>query len=136
MGKRGSSLAEVLIATVLLASAVSTVAAVILSGLQQGGLMGTREQVALLTQGLLGELENYVTADPAPSPEAPGGSWALPGDSCACWALEERTHDVTARLPSELRERFGARMSYTVTVEDRAGKAVRRVEARVDWNES
>lgn len=135
MDSRGHTLAEILIATLLLASTVSMVAGVFLSGAGQSGRAFRREEAALAAQGLLEELGNFVTADPGTPSEGPAGSWAFPGEDGGTWALEAGTHDASARLPSSLRERSG-RLTYAVTVEESGGLPLRRVEVRVDWNES
>ena len=133
----GAALVEVIISVLLMAVAVSAIMSAMVSTSLQSGRSQDREQVALCLTQLLQELKDYVTADPAPSPDAPGGAgpdgWQLPGDACNCWALDEtRNHDVTARLPAPLAQ-AGARMSYAVKVVQANGLDTRQVTATLTW---
>ncbi|MBI5883076.1 MAG: type II secretion system protein [Elusimicrobia bacterium] len=136
MDSRGTTFVELMVATVLLASAASMVGSVFLSGSQQSARAQRREEGSVCLQQLMDELRNYVTADTGTVAAAPGGSWALPGDGCgSCWALQPGKHDVTARLPTAWAGvGMEAAMSYTVAGESRNGLTVRRVDARIDWN--
>jgi Tfp pilus assembly protein PilV len=127
------TLAEVLVSTLLIAIAVATVAAIFVSGGQQDVRIERSTLASTQLQQLLEELENFTTADSSNAADGPGGGWTLAGDTCGCWALQEGTHDVTARLPASLRNDAGARLTYTVAVEDRNGSPVRRVDAVLTW---
>lgn len=139
---RGSTLAEMVIATMLLAIVVVGVYAALYAaaaGTRHGGL---RQQGALFARQLEEELKNYVTADTAVLAGAPGAPpWHLPGDACggcsgggSCWALAEGcTHDVTARLPAEYRDGYGMTLRYAVTLETVAGRTLRRARIDADW---
>ncbi|MCX5795196.1 MAG: hypothetical protein NTY77_06875 [Elusimicrobia bacterium] len=133
----GAALVEIVISLLLAGIAVSAIMSAMLSTSLQSGRSQGREQAALCLTQLLQELKNYVTADTADSPDAPGGAgpagWALPGDACGCWALDEtRTHDVTARLPAQLAQ-YGAKMTYAVKVVTVNGLDTRQVTATLTW---
>jgi Tfp pilus assembly protein PilV len=136
---RGVALFEVVISVMLLSMAASGVFGALLVASRQTASGPDREQATLQVEALLDELRNFVTADSGAGPDAPGTAagavrtWKIAGDSCGCWALAEGTHDVTERLPENLRLDRGARMSYTVAVVTVNGLAVRRVHARLDW---
>jgi Tfp pilus assembly protein PilV len=131
--RRGGAMIEVVISVLILALAVPGIFGAMLSATGQTSVSVEQERAALEVQSLLEELRNYVTANPASS-EGPGaaGGWVLPGDSCACWALQAGDHEATERLPRDLRDR-GARLRYTVDLVAVNGEPVRRVHARVDW---
>jgi Tfp pilus assembly protein PilV len=138
MRRPGAALVEVVISVLLTGIAVSAITSAMLATSLQAGLGQDREQAALCLNQLLQELRSYVTADTAPSPDAPGGAgadgWQLPGDACGCWALDEtRAHDVTARLPPQLAE-AGASMSYAVRVVNVNGLGTREVTATLTWS--
>lgn len=136
--RRGGALVEVVIATLLLAITVTGVFAALLTAGTQSGSLVEREDASLHIDRLLDELRNYVTSDTTPTVDAPGTpagaqrTWSLPGDSCACWALQEGAHDVSARLPAALRAR-GATLGYDVSVVTVNGSPLRRVTARMTW---
>ena len=128
---------EVVIATLILALAVSSFVAGMLSTTMQARKVEGRDRGSRHTNALLQELRNYVTAAPMPAPGAPGNpAWHLPGDACAgCWALSEGRHDVTALLPAELSAPpLNARMTYTVTLRLSGGDTARAVDAEMTWD--
>ena len=135
--RRGAALVEVVISLLLIGVAVSAIMSAMLATSLQSVRSQDREQAALCMTQLLQELKNYVTADTAANPDAPGGAgptgWQLPGDACNCWALDEtRTHDVTARLPAQLAQ-YGAQMTYAVRAVTVNGLDTRQVTATLTW---
>jgi hypothetical protein len=126
---------EVVIAGVLLAFIAVTVASILLTTRLMAGKNEVRYSMMREAALLRTTLKNYVTADTTPVPNAPGSPpWHLPGDSCDdCWALAEGEHDVTARLPVDLRVTYGVTMKYKVTPKDTGGTIVRDVSISIDW---
>ena len=133
-GERGGALIEVVVAVLILALTVPGIFGALLTASAQTTVSTEHERASLEVQSLLDELRDFVTANADPSAEAPGeaGTWHITGDDCGCWALQAGNHDVTTRLPADIRAR-GARMRYTVDVLMVNGQAVRRVNARLDW---
>lgn len=141
MDRRGTALVEVVVATLLVAVAVSAMSGALLSSGGQSNRAQDEELASVQLETLLAELRNFVTSDPTPSPDSVGAGpdirgnydWRLEGDACGCWALDEtRAHDVTSRLPAEFRARHPeARLTYTVRLE---ADETRRVDAHLDWN--
>ena len=138
MKRRGSALVEVMIAGLLIAIVATASVSALFTGARNNSRIQAHEDAALAVSHLLADLRNYVTAETAASEDAPGdppGSWHLPGDACgSCYALSEGEHDVKARLPEDLRLRFGATLRYTVVVENINDQDVQRVQARMDWS--
>lgn len=139
--RRGATLTEVVIAVLLLALATTGLLGALYSSVLGQRSGEARFRTAALARELHEELKNFVTADLAVTHGAPGApSWHLPGDLCAgcaggasCWALASGcTHDVTARLPADLRD-SGMKMSYVVTEVRVAGRTLRRVVVQSDW---
>ncbi|MBI5594828.1 MAG: hypothetical protein HY928_01935 [Elusimicrobia bacterium] len=140
--ERGATLAEVLIAILLLAFMVSSMVGVLFSSSLGATTGDVRLRASQAVEALDGDLRNFVAADRASVERAPGApAWHLPGDRCdgcaggpTCWALQDRcTHDVSARLPADLRQGFGMGMSYTVEVKDHGGQPVRKARISVSW---
>ena len=119
--RQGFTLVEVIVAMMLLLIAISGVYAAMLTALTSFGSNEQRYQANIASRDLADTLKNYVTADLAPVPGAPGSpAWHLPGDSCSgcpggatCWALAVCTHDATQQLHPAL-QAAGVRMNYVV----------------------
>ena len=142
----GAVLVEIIIAVLVTSIAVSAIMSALLSAAMQSGRSTESEQASLYLNELLEDLRNYVTADTSPGADAPGlpttgpqarpgeKSWRLPGDACECWALNPGGHDVTEYLDPGFRAKYGARMSYTVSVKRINGQDTRQVDARITWS--
>jgi hypothetical protein len=149
LGRRGTAMAEMLVATLLVALAVSMVMGALLNAPTQGKRSEISEKAHSGADLLLETLANY-TRDPqaASDPEAtPPGvpAWHLPGDACTalpadCWALAAcptgaDCHTATAMLPGDFRAApYNATMSYRVWTETSNGETIRNVSATVNWD--
>lgn len=136
IGVRGSSLVEVMIATLLLSVAVSLITISVLNAMLIQTRVGKKEVVVNSIDRLLVELRNYVTEDTSPRAGAPGsppGSWKLPGDTCNCWALKTGiTHNGKFFLPAKfVGNPHNATLTYQVTL---GPNGTRRVNASFDMD--
>lgn len=125
-----------MVASVILGMVAVTCATIVMSTYSSFARDKAKYLIAQEANNLKEELKNYVTAELSITLNAPGQPpWHLPGDtSCTdCWALAEGKHDVTSRLPEELRKTYGATMSYTVTLVEYNGREMRDVSINVDW---
>lgn len=139
-GRRGSAIAEALIAVLIIAGAVAAVFGAVLGGFAELESARMRSMAVTETENLIETLENYSTADPSMTAGAPGDPpWHLPGDSCpgqsaSCWALSSGAHDVTATLPEALRvSPYSAKMTYTVSNVVVGSELSRRVTVSFEW---
>lgn len=135
--RSGSTLIEVVIATMVFAIAAAAAGAVLVSALTVKRTNRARSAMVGEIASLKDELRNYVTADTAVTHGAPGSPpWHMPEDaSCnACWALSPGIHDVSARLSEELREEMKGELKYTVSVEKFMGRDVTHVIFSAKWD--
>jgi hypothetical protein len=128
-----------LVATVLMTVGVSALCAFLLSMKTWSEREKLRSALKLHALEIAEELKSYAADKPLPLPGLI--PWQIPGDSClncpgapTCWALEPCTHDVSARLPVELRLAHGARMSYTVSAVTSGAQVLREVDVSVQWS--
>jgi len=135
--RKGVSLIEIIVASMLLVTVAMAVSFLLLSTLTGHQREEATHNVSLGAKKLREMLKSYVTADTSVVLNAPGSpAWHLPEDSsCAsCWALEEGTHEATSLLPLSFREKYGATMKYSVKKELFNGREVRNVRISVDWS--
>ncbi|HBW22901.1 MAG: hypothetical protein A2X28_04145 [Elusimicrobia bacterium GWA2_56_46] len=135
--RKGFTLVEVVVASMVLVMVAVTCASLLLSTFTSFPKEKIRYQAAQEAASLKEELKNYVTEDRSTTAGAPGNppSWHLPDDSsCAnCWALAAGTHTVTNRLPLEMRQTYGATMSYFVKTTLYQGKEMRDVNVSINY---
>jgi len=133
----GAALVEVVVGSMVLAMAAAIVGNVLLSSFVVKNYDRVRFTLAGETVALKEALKNYVTADTHVTLNAPGvPPWHMPEDSsCSgCWALAPGTHDVTQRLPVELRSKYAATLKYTVAGRSYKGRGVSYVKVEANWN--
>lgn len=135
--RKGVSLIEIIVASMILVTVSMAVSFLLLSTLTSRQREEATHNISLGAKKLRETLKSYVTADTSVVLNAPGSpAWHLPEDSsCAsCWALEEGAHEATTLLPSDFRAKYGATMKYSVKKELFNGREVRNVRISVDWN--
>ncbi|MDD2805391.1 MAG: hypothetical protein PHV33_07535 [Elusimicrobiales bacterium] len=134
--RRASALIEVVLGSIILAMAVAALGGILLSSFRVKDSGQVRFSLAEYSAALKEDLKNYVTADTSITLNAPGSPpWHMPEDaSCAaCWALSPGTHDVSSRLPSDLRTTYGATLKYVVTNSTYKGRTGLNVKISTDW---
>lgn len=136
VSRKGFTLIEIVVASIILAMVVVTCATLLISTFSSFPKEKSKYLASQEANSLKEELKNYVTDDLSITANAPGNPpWHLPDDaSCSdCWALAEGNHEVTARLPAEVRATYGATMSYSVTIVQYQGREMRNVSINVNW---
>ena len=134
-GIAGSTLVEVMISILLVATAVASTTPIMISAHIAPVEDDIRRQMSLSARQLKETLRNYNTPTPTITLGAPGlPAWHLPEDSSciACWALEDGDHDATAMVPASLRSAYNARMTYRVATV--AAPGAKEVRIYVAWN--
>lgn len=132
----GSTIIEVLISAVILASCAVVVGGLLLSTLGFAKRDSTKYEMVLAGRKLREELKSYVTANTSVTLHAPGSPpWHLPEDSSCtdCWALTEGHHNATAMLPQRLRDTYSATMAYDVSWPGAGQPQTPRVEITLSW---
>jgi len=117
VSRKGFSLLEIMVASIILGMVAVTCATIVMSTYSSFSKDKARYLIAQEANNLKEELKNYVTADLSITLKAPGKPpWHLPDDtSCTdCWALEEGKHEVTARGRLRKRKKSYAKGSPTV----------------------
>jgi len=134
---RGFTLIEVVIATMLMAVGVTAVFSVALTARYRMNRNLLKSRMSQEARRLSDDLKNFVTYDSTIVDGAPGSAWRLPDDQCSQWALSEYcVHDVTGRLPGDLRKApVSASLAYSVSVEPRGHGYVRKVDIQMRWTE-
>lgn len=154
-GRRGYSIAEVLIGMLLTALVVASVMSVVLTAKRGSSVSDARVAANNSARKVLERLKNYITAslgEPGPNGGLTGNAgWSLPGDTCGppagkpggtcaspCYALDTAcAHNVTSLMPAELTgPPYAMVMWYDVAdLDPGAGQANFRpkVDVKVDW---
>lgn len=135
--RKGNTLIEVMMASIILAMAVAAIGNLLLTVFTVPKRGNAQYEIAFAAKKLREQLKSYVTADTSVTLNAPGSPpWHLPDDSSCtnCWALADGAHNATDMLSSDLRTRYKATMRYTVTRELVAGRQVPKVRIVVDWS--
>ncbi|MDD5656971.1 MAG: hypothetical protein PHF00_06920 [Elusimicrobia bacterium] len=131
--RSGAALVEIIISILIIAFGVAGVAGTLLISSRAPKQAEDKERAATYLSSLLEELRTYVTADTAHNDDAPEPDWKLHGDACDCWALKAGEHDVSARLDSDFKDKYKAKMAYTVSLVSKNGEDMRQVKAQLDW---
>lgn len=134
--RRGSSLIEVIIATLLLAMMTVPIMAVTLTG---GALTGKTERrlyASTAAARLAETLKAYVVADTTLI-AGPNGDWALPGDSSGLNALEAGHHDLSPEIwvPELAGAPYFATVAYDVSVRQTPQGPLPDVSFDIRWND-
>ena len=114
--KKGQTLIEVAVATVIAATTTMAVFSVLLSSFASQRKADKREAAGFIIKQAQETLKSYVTAVPAEADFSPnaGGKWAA--DSSGAWALAAGNHDITSLLTgTHLADAAPFSMTYTVT---------------------
>jgi len=137
---KGFSLAEVLIATMVVGLMAMGAFSVALTGRTGSGKTARRTAAALDVQRVAENLKNFTTPDvlvaPGPGAGWPNG-WALPGDLCYCYAFQTGLHrlDAAQWLPEFSGPPYNGSISYTVVNDPTPDGARPTVNFKVDWTE-
>ena len=97
--KKGQTLVEVAVATVIAAATAIAVFSVLLSSFASQQKADKREAAGFILKQAQETLKSYVSAVPAESaytPGSPAGRWAA--DSSGSWALAAGIHNITSLL--------------------------------------
>ena len=128
--ERGFTLAEVVVAILVMAVVTLGIFAVVSSNRTATQKVDKKVRALFYSRQAMDKLKAYVTADSGAGGPTP--NWRIPEDSCnaglgtctpTCWALEACTHDLTAMLPAACGpgvpfcsgSPINAKLSYTVT---------------------
>lgn len=117
--RRGQTLIEVVMATMIAAMTTTAVFSVILSSFVSGSKADKRDDAAAVLRGAQQVLNSYVTAlpnDPAYSAGSPTGRWSA--DASGVWALRTGVHDISSLLATTKLSGAGASLTYTVSNTD------------------
>jgi Tfp pilus assembly protein PilW len=145
-GARGSTLVELVVAMLLVAVAVSSLMAAMLSLPRNQQASQEWERGSFCANSVLHDLRNYVkpagftdaipTAPTDMTNPASPKPWHLPGDTCtSCWALEAGLHDGTMAMPASCRTgTYAATLAYTVAVVVINGQETRTASAVISWH--
>ncbi len=137
---KGFTLAEVLIATVLVCIVAMGALSVAVTGRMGPGRMSRRAAAAMSVQRLSETLKNFVAADTltvAGPGGAPANGWSLPGDACSCNALSSGAHTLDPKLwLSQLSAApYNGTIGYTVVNAATANGPEPTVTFSVGWTE-
>ncbi|MBI3564819.1 MAG: hypothetical protein HY079_06455 [Elusimicrobia bacterium] len=136
-GTRGTSLAEVVIAILIVAMMAVPIMSVALTGTLASGRGARRVAAASAVRRVSENLKAYVTADPAAA-TGPGeglDGWTLPGDLSGARALAPGHHDLaSARWAPELAAYRGA-ISYDVSLATTTAGPQPNVLFHVSWED-
>lgn len=115
-GRAGTTLIEVIIATLLFALVAVPVMSVALTGRMSSGRFDRRVAAAAAMRSMSESLKAYVTADPAlaAGPGAGVDGWSLPGDASGLRALAPGRHDLNVAQWAPVLAPYGGKVSYTV----------------------
>ena len=111
--RKGQTLVEVVVATMVAAMTATAVFSVVLSSQVSGVRSDKREAAAMAMKAAQEQLKVFVTAVPneiAFSPSA-GGHWSI--DTNGGWALQSGAHNVS-HLLDHMPQLPGATLTYTV----------------------
>lgn len=137
-GNRGSTLAEVVVAVLIVAMMAGPIMSVALTSTMSSGRGARRVQAASDLRRVSEHLKAYVTADRsvAPGPGVGPDGWALPGDSSGLGALEPGHHELApARWAPDLAPYKGT-ISYDVALATRTPSGPQPdVTFSVSWEE-
>ena len=116
--RRGQTLIEVVMATMISAMTTTAVFSVILSSFVSDNKADKRDAAAMVLKQAQETLKSYVSAVPGEPnyvPGSPSGHW--PAEVGGTWALREGNHDVSslvATLPLTVPGQPAATLTYTV----------------------
>lgn len=97
--RRGQTLMEVMVATVIAAISATAVFSVVLSTSVSAIKTDKREAAALMFKTAQETLKNYVSAVPTEAAYVPnGGKWSADTSGLKSWALANGTHDISSLL--------------------------------------
>lgn len=117
--RRGQTLIEVVMATMISAMTTTAVFSVILSSFVSDNKADKRDAAAMVLKQAQEALKSYVSAVPTEPnyvPGSPSGHW--PPELGGVWALREGNHDISSLvsgLPLTVPGQPAATLSYTVT---------------------
>ncbi len=136
-GSRGSSLAEVVIAILIVAMMAAPIMSVALTSTMASGRGSRRVAAASAVRRLSEHLKSYLTADAAVTAgpgQGPDG-WNLPGDLSAMPALRAGHHELTPGLWAPELSAYQGRISYDVTLGSTTTGPQPNVVFNVTWTE-
>lgn len=135
--ERGSSLAEVMVAVLIVGLMTGPIMSVLMTGTMAAGRTGRRVAAAASVKRLAENLKSFVTADrsfvngPGTGPDG----WSLPGDASGLGALDEGHHRLLPSVWTPELEPFSGQISYDVFVDSTPAGPVPTVSFSVSWNE-
>lgn len=136
-GRAGSSLIEVVIATLLALIAGSSIAAMALTGNQLKETSLRRTQATQVMRRVSESLKQYRTASTTVL-SGPGGApngWGLPGDACGCAAFQNGRHVLDPAVWAPELAAYGGTVSYTVTTRNTNLGPQPTVDFSVNWTQ-
>lgn len=128
----GYTLVETLVAVMLVSVVVTSVFSLVLTAKIGTRKTGRRAEAMFLARAYMETLKSFVTADTSQPGPFPG--WVLPGDPCACYALQNGVHTMTASLPLSFRSApVNGQLSYTVSDVPCGAFTCKSVVFNVSW---
>lgn len=137
LGRRGTSLVEVVVAMLIVGLLSALCMPIFLTGRLSEGRAERRAAAADVAHRLSEELKAYVTADPSLAPGPGGGvdGWSLPGDTSGRRALAAGPHPLNSALWAGRLAEFRPNISYTVEVRRSPSGPQPDVVIQVEWQE-
>lgn len=123
---------ETLVAVMLVSVVVTSVFSMVLTAKVGTKKTGRRAEAMYLTRQYMEMLKSYVTADTTAPGPTPG--WVIPGDPCACYALQNGVHVMTSNLPASFTAApVNGQLSYTVADTPCGAFMCKSVSFNVSW---
>lgn len=136
-GSRGSSLAEVVIAVLIVAMMAAPIMSVALTSTMSSGRSSRRVAAAESVRRVSEHLKSFVTADTTVA-QGPGqgiDGWVFPGDDSTLYALHAGHHDLAPALWVPDLVPYQGRISYDVSLATTTTGPQPDVVFSVTWTE-
>lgn len=136
-GRRGTTLVEVVVSTLLIGMMTAMCMPVFLTGRMSVGRADRRAAAADAVHGVAEALKGYVTADLslANGPGTGFDGWSLPGDLSGRRALESGDHALDSAMWAAPLASYGGVLSYSVAIRATPSGPQPDVSFRVSWVE-
>jgi hypothetical protein len=123
-----------LVAVMLVSVVVTSVFSLVLTAKMGTKKTGRRAEAMFYVRAYMETLKSFVTADTSQPGPFPG--WVLPGDPCACYALQNGVHNMTSSLPATFRNPpINGQLSFTVSDTPCGALSCKSVTFNVSWQD-
>lgn len=137
MDRRGFTLVELIIATLMIGVIAGAMMSVTLTGRMSVGRVDRRVAAAAAVRGVSEALKAYVTADRtlAQGPGVGADGWTLPGDLSVLPAFAAGHHELSTGRWAPVLAAQGGRISYDVTLRQTGSGPQPDVRFAVSWSD-